>query len=879
MQCSNTQSVIIIITDCSVFANLDTPDYVGCEDYYLSKVVGFSYGENLVCPGQVTWFAKDRNGLMQIAQFTDPKAYKRIDITKDGIPVQYYFECICETQTYTGRLIPTFSEGAPCNAPPSHVGGSQVGGGREEAFECLPKLFSDVMASYYEELICATKAQWQGGGQQAIAYLERLKQATLQNPVLASYSPNLSLINQQTVLTALQGINCKAAAQEFAKAFANNITVDEYYGKIRPTYNDVANYLKNQNTPYYLTPAGKAFELPSGATPIFFKSGTFPKGTLHGFKLANGLTYIADINTGAAVQTMNGYLQNKAKEKIYYPLPKLPVQGRQPAYILIRYDENGVCGYRKYLGEYEFAGPNANPTNQIIPGENTPLTPPLQDVVLENCADSEKITILEFEGNIFTIHEKEGKVTQVESEWNSFGKCASCGAKADLVLQGVLGKAQAQAGGIASLETVVVPAITMDYGPAGNIIYKAINLKDLLRNLSKTYNSFVDKAKVPDAVWKPQSDLLPEDKDFFVQDKTGVISGALDQAIEDIKDLPALVGLGLSVVSDPQGAKNQLITFAQTMNWDKARDLAEGIAKEAIQYENFSKGSQYALYATGRVGVTLAKVVASGGLIAVVKDAPNQLKKKLDDVLAIISQLRTEVQVVVTQFSDKTLLKFGNDLTDVDFFDWVNNPENFLAVKGFLAHKNGVITDLERQQLAEMLDKDEITHPKAKEWLERSENVATFKGYTDAGRLFETNMKVALSNISSSVYQGLLNKVADLDQRTILSQVQFCIKGNCIGKGEYFIADFVAVRKIQDFDGREYLDVVIIDTKLSNSTALTPNQTYANNLTSLKVKSIPADSRIKGVHIDEFDVNRNVVKNGPIVKIYSDGNGNYAGTN
>jgi hypothetical protein len=158
-----------------------------------------------------------------------------------------------------------------------------------------------------------------------------------------------------------------------------------------------------------------------------------------------------------------------------------------------------------------------------------------------------------------------------------------------------------------------------------------MKLKDLLTNLAKTYNSLVDKAKVPDGVWKPQADLSATDKDFFVRDGTGVISGALDQALEEAKDLPELVGLGLSVVSDPQGAYNQLINFAQQMDWQKAQDLAQGIAKQAVQYDNFSKGGKYARYATGRVGVTLALIAASGGgLLAMVQDVPNRLRSNVD---------------------------------------------------------------------------------------------------------------------------------------------------------------------------------------------------------------------------------------------------------
>jgi hypothetical protein len=285
---------------------------------------------------------------------------------------------------------------------------------------------------------------------------------------------------------------------------------------------------------------------------------------------------------------MSGYRLNGGKE--YYKLPVLGVQGRQPAYILIRYDENGVCGYRTYAGEYSFRDPNA--ANQTVPDENAPSSSPIGEVPLQNCSETEKVTTLEIDGNVFTLREKEGNLT-VEGHWNTFSKCPSCPAKADSALQAALTKARANNGDTLTQQTIVLAPTTIPYGPAGEIVYQGMTLRDLLTNLAKTYNSLVDNAQVPPAAWQPG-------QDFFVRDGTGVISGAIDQALEEAKDIPELVGLGLSVVSDPQGAKDQLINFAQQMDWQKAQDLAQGIAEQAVQYDNFSKGGQYARYSKKR---------------------------------------------------------------------------------------------------------------------------------------------------------------------------------------------------------------------------------------------------------------------------------------
>ena len=61
----------------------------------------------------------------------------------------------------------------------------------------------------------------------------------------------------------------------------------------------------------------------------------------------------------------------------------------------------------------------------------------------------------------------------------------------------------------------------------------------------------MDKAKVPEAVWKPQEDLPAEDKNFFVRDNIGVIAGSLDGVAAEATDKAQLVGLGLKLASDP----------------------------------------------------------------------------------------------------------------------------------------------------------------------------------------------------------------------------------------------------------------------------------------------------------------------------------------
>ncbi len=102
--------------------------------------------------------------------------------------------------------------------------------------------------------------------------------------------------------------------------------------------------------------------------------------------------------------------------------------------------------------------------------------------------------------------------------------------------------------------------------------------------------------------------------------------------------------MGLSVASDPEGAYEQLKSFAQEMDWEKAKKLGADLAKDAVQYENFEKGGQYARYGTGKMGV---KLVTASTLLAFVKDAPNQLKKSLDDIAALLDNTGQFVDAVL----------------------------------------------------------------------------------------------------------------------------------------------------------------------------------------------------------------------------------------
>lgn len=53
--------------------------------------------------------------------------------------------------------------------------------------------------------------------------------------------------------------------------------------------------------------------------------------------------------------------------------------------------------------------------------------------------------------------------------------------------------------------------------------YTSMNVGDILKNMAETYNSLLEKARVPVEAWQTG-------KTFYVRDETAVISGAIDRS-------------------------------------------------------------------------------------------------------------------------------------------------------------------------------------------------------------------------------------------------------------------------------------------------------------------------------------------------------------
>ncbi len=424
---------------------------------------------------------------------------------------------------------------------------------------------------------------------------------------------------------------------------------------------------------FFIAPDGRAIKLPPGAEPKFFnfgkRWGAPPKGTLQGFVLASGKKYFADITNSP--QRFNGYILVQdpiCEEKEIYPesLYQTAPAGSK-VYYLEEYKQEGDCGYNWIEANYTFSPSSQGSIKDIVPPltgsyvnitrftgcvEETPWTTGIDGIKRKTIIDA---------GNKFSLEDKNGDIT-VKGAWKSFPKCPTCGKVAEDALQNALTKARQKNGKITE-KTNVVDKIKIPYGLAGNVTYTNMNVSDILKNMAETYNSLLEKARIPVEAWQPNGQ-------FYIRDETAVISGAIDQAIEETTETAQLVGLGLTLVSDPQGAYDQLSSFGNDlMDWEKAQGIGKELVKGAVFADEFGKGGKYALHATGRAGVVIAKtVLTAGAAIVIIKDAPGALRRavlmkllrsKLKD-----PSLETQLEKDIANDAFYKLLDADNGLTE-----------------------------------------------------------------------------------------------------------------------------------------------------------------------------------------------------------------------
>ncbi|MFZ1751943.1 MAG: hypothetical protein WAU01_17240, partial [Saprospiraceae bacterium] len=384
--------------------------------------------------------------------------------------------------------------------------------------------------------------------------------------------------------------------------------------------------------------------------------------------------------------------------------------------------------------------------------------------------------------------------------------CSGTGAVANEIIKNALKKMEGQDGKIDPNAKNTGKGSCSDTSSIG-IVYEPMGLAQLLASAAKGYNSLVSLAKVPDYMWKRNEHLDDvKDKNFPVKDGLGLLSGSVNAGMDHITEMYQLVGLGLTVISDPEKACSDLADFATNIDINDAIRLVQGM----VGYDSTLVAQNYGGYVTGStvttVVIELSTVNAS--LIAVlVSDKLLKKLKKLDDILG--TSISKSTKSIIANFSDKTLVDFANALkANPDFLKWIDDPVNEKYLRGMVNHK---LSDLEKQDigglLAELAGEGAGAGDLAAEiesWLLKSEDKAKFLQYIKKGKEFEANFSskiIPKPTPLNAEYQKLLQKIPDLNDRTLLQGVQLCINTfPCNDAGSYFIPDFVAIKVIGKTD-------------------------------------------------------------------------------
>ncbi len=270
------------------------------------------------------------------------------------------------------------------------------------------------------------------------------------------------------------------------------------------------------------------------------------------------------------------------------------------------------------------------------------------------------------------------------------------------------------------------------------------------------------------------------------------------------------------------------------------------------------------------------------------KAMPIKSTNLLNDLLPIKRSARRHIlRFNNTPSGNSTLDDFVVDVKDPNFLKFINDIENEAAVKTMVLHKGAEMTDEELDFAKEIYDQLSSSLPvdqRIKHWVDRSDGHIQRQARFDLGNKFEDDFRLELSKGSSTnEYIALKNRIPDLDHRSILSNVQLCIETPCSKKGNFFIPDFIAVRQLTDNVGAKYWDVIIVDTKLNQTTTpWTKNQKKAKTFTQYTVKSVGDNSLVTGSDVvstfESMTSGSEIIqRSDDFVKVYSDGVGNFNG--
>ena len=163
------------------------------------------------------------------------------------------------------------------------------------------------------------------------------------------------------------------------------------------------------------------------------------------------------------------------------------------------------------------------------------------------------------------------------------------------------------------------------------------------------------------------------------------------------------------------------------------------------------------------------------------------------------------------------MIKFLDDCDDAEFLKFINERPNLS--EAFVGHKNSwTHTDFENiaENLTDMSSVGVSALQKTQKWIDRSSDLAKFGKVTELGRSLNSKIVSALSKANSN----LLKKFEKITGKN-LSEYQIITELPLETSNGFMKADIVFV-KYDDFSNVS--DVIIIENKLSQSTAFTARQ-------------------------------------------------------
>jgi len=376
--------------------------------------------------------------------------------------------------------------------------------------------------------------------------------------------------------------------------------------------------------------------------------------------------------------------------------------------------------------------------------------------------------------------------------------------------------------------------------------------------------SVYEDGTIPKSYWKKED---PKYANYPVH-APPTVSGVADGVVGEITDIPQLVKMGCELATDQQ-KRDALWNAARNVNLGTIKKAATGTIKD--YWDRYTGPQDHnTRHDQGVDAVTVASVLWGG--------FAKKGITKVDDGLAQASE--EIIQQTITKLSKKL-----DDLGLDNLKGKVNNLDP-QARKRFYQD----ISELADDELSILDDNKELFD----EWLQINRKTDAekipvkenwWKKLLD-GKKFEKEVYDKIKNADPAIMTKLSQKIPDLNERTILKQVYFCINKSttCNKAGEYFISDLAFVKQLKDAEGAVIgWDVVIADTKLSEFTSLTTNQNKAKGLSEYVLKSVP--NKVNDDIFEGFGVGTKVARKidnnvkTPFLKIFSDGKGVFSGIN